>query len=131
MSLRILIVDDSRTARGLIKRCLGMMELGEPEFIEAENGQDALDKLEEKGAVDLILTDLNMPIMDGCVLLRWIKTSPKLKTIPTMVISSEGDSARRTELLELGAFEVMAKPVSPMTMEEALGPMIETKGWHA
>ncbi len=73
---RIAIVDDSATARLFIRRCLEIIGFFEADFIEAENGKDALTKIREEQP-DLLITDLNMPLMDGETLLKWLKTSPR------------------------------------------------------
>ncbi len=111
---RIMVVDDSSTSRMFIKRCLQMVlsDQEETEYREAENGKDALGQLKEAPA-DLVVIDLNMPVMDGATLLRWMKSSPKLTLIPVIVITSVDSPANREELLNLGAAHVLSKPVAP------------------
>lgn len=120
---RIAIVDDSETARMFIRRCLEIIGLAEATFVEAEHGKDALEKIKD-GQVDLLLTDLTMPVMDGETLLKWVKASPKLCDIPVVVISSAGNPAKEAELLKLGAVGVLAKPVSPAKLNAVLEPYI-------
>lgn len=109
-----MIVDDSSTSRMFIKRCMEvvMTDQGELSFFEAGDGKEALGKL-KANPVDLVLIDLNMPVMDGATLLRWLKGSPKLTYLPVIVITSVDNPAKRDELKELGAFEVLSKPISP------------------
>ena len=109
-----MIVDDSATSRMFVKRCLEMVlpEEEKAEIREAENGKDALAKLKQKPG-DLVLIDLNMPIMDGTTLLRWIKGSPKLTDLPVVVITSIDNPAKREELKALGAVDVLSKPIAP------------------
>jgi two-component system chemotaxis response regulator CheY len=121
---RIVIADDSATARMFIKRCLQIIGLGEAEMIEAEHGKEALTAAKAE-PTDLLLTDLNMPIMDGETLLKWVKASPKLMDMPVVVITSAGNPAKEQELLKLGALKVINKPVSPPTLMEALSSFIE------
>lgn len=111
---QIMIVDDSSTSRMFIKRCMEvvMTDQGELSFFEAGDGKEALGKL-KANPVDLVLIDLNMPVMDGATLLRWLKGSPKLTYLPVIVITSVDNPAKRDELKELGAFEVLSKPISP------------------
>lgn len=116
---RIIIADDSTTARMFIKRCLQIIGLGEVEIIEAEHGKEALTAAKAQ-PVDLLLTDLNMPVMDGETLIKWVKASPKLTDLPIIVITSAGNPAKEAQLLELGAHRVLNKPVSPPMMMEAL-----------
>ncbi len=109
-----MVVDDSATSRMFIKRCLEMVFTDEEEiaFTEAGDGKEALAKLKETPA-DLVFIDLNMPVMDGATLLRWIKSSPKLTDLPVVVITSVDNPAKRQELKDLGAVDVLSKPIAP------------------
>ncbi len=117
--MKIMIADDSGTARMFIKQCLEISIEEEVEFMEAENGKVALEKLKAE-PVDLLVTDLNMPVLDGRELIRRIAGSPKLHGMPIMVITSSGNQARKDELLEMGAGVVLRKPVNPMSIGEGL-----------
>ena len=117
---RIVIADDSMTARMFIRRCLQIIGLSDAEMVEAENGRDALARLKE-APTDLLITDLNMPVMDGEALLKWVKGNPRLTTVPVLIITSAGNPARETQLLALGAMAVINKPVSPATLHQRLG----------
>ncbi len=121
---RIIIADDSATARMFIKRCLQIIGLGDAEIIEAEHGKEALAAAKEQPA-DLLLTDLNMPVMDGETLVKWVKASPKLSALPIVVITSAGNPAKEKQLLELGAHKVLNKPVAPPMMMDALGEFLD------
>lgn len=121
---RIVIADDSATARMFIKRCLDIIGLGDAEIVEAEHGKEALAAAKAE-PTDLLLTDLNMPVMDGETLLKWVKASPKLMDMPVVIITSAGNPAKEQELLELGAERVINKPVAPPQLMEALEPYIE------
>jgi len=121
---RIIIADDSTTARMFIKRCLQIIGLGDVEIIEAEHGKEALAAAKAQ-EVDLLLTDLNMPVMDGETLIKWVKASPKLGDLPIIVITSAGNPAKEAQLLELGAHRVLNKPVSPPMMMDALADFLD------
>lgn len=121
--MRIAIVDDSATARMFIRRCLEIAGFREAEIIEAENGRNALEQIRQ-APVDLLLTDLTMPVMDGTTLLKWIKANPKLAAIPVLVVSSAGNPAKEQELLGLGAMAVLNKPVSPARLSALLQDLI-------
>ncbi len=108
----IMIVDDSAMARLIMKQCLEIAGFRDKKFVEAINGKDALDKL-NKEKIDLVLTDLNMPVMEGNALLDNIKTSPALKDIPVIIITSNSNSAKEAALKAKGAFAVINKPISP------------------
>ena len=121
---RIVIADDSATARMFIKRCLSIIGFEDAEMVEADHGKQALAALKEK-PTDLLLTDLNMPVMDGETLLKWVKGSPKLVDLVVVVITSAGNPAKEQELLELGAYKVLNKPVAPPMLMEALEEFID------
>ncbi len=121
---RIIIADDSATARMFIKRCLQIIGFGDADIIEAEDGKQALEAAKEE-ATDLLLTDLNMPVMDGETLVKWVKASPKLCEMPVIVITSAGNPAKEAQLLELGAHRVINKPVSPPVMMDALADFLD------
>ncbi|MCK5915414.1 MAG: response regulator [Deltaproteobacteria bacterium] len=121
---RIIVADDSTTARMFIKRCLQIIGLGDVEIIEAEHGKEALTAAKAQ-EVDLLLTDLNMPVMDGETLIKWVKASPKLGDLPIIVITSAGNPVKEAQLLELGAHRVLNKPVSPPMMMDALADFLD------
>jgi len=120
---RIVIADDSATARMVIRRCLEIIGLGDAGMVEVPNGREALARLKEE-PTDLLVTDLNMPIMDGETLLKWVKGSPKLTEVPVVVITSAGNPAKEALLSELGAFAVLDKPISPATLLKKLEPLM-------
>jgi two-component system chemotaxis response regulator CheY len=124
--MNILIADDSGTARMFIKQCLEISIEEEVQFLEAANGQEALQLLKNAGA-DMIVTDLNMPVLDGRELIRRISASPKFNGTPIMVITSSGNEARKQELLDLGAWVVLRKPVNPMVIAEGLETLAAKK----
>jgi two-component system chemotaxis response regulator CheY len=118
-----------------IKRCLEIIGLRDAQFLEAANGRDALQLAKEQFAkgepVDLLVSDLNMPVMDGVTLLKWVKTSPRLVQLPVLIITSAGNPAKEQELMEQGALAVLNKPVSPANLLKALGSMIDTEDGYA
>jgi two-component system chemotaxis response regulator CheY len=119
MNMKIVIADDSRTARFLIRQYLEMAGFFQADFIEVESGREALDHLKEN-AVDLLITDYKMPEMDGLDLLRRVKASPKLHDLPVLVITSFANQAKIDELLENGAFAVLQKPLSLSKLHETV-----------
>jgi two-component system, chemotaxis family, chemotaxis protein CheY len=120
---RVVIADDSQTARMLIRRCLEIVGLGDAQFVEVTNGREALLQVKE-AETDLLVTDLNMPAMDGELLLRWIKSSPRLCHLPVLVITSAGNAAKESELLKFGACGVLRKPVSPAALSQKLSALL-------
>ncbi|NOX88653.1 MAG: response regulator [Calditrichaeota bacterium] len=107
---RILIVDDSATARALIRRSLDICGLKDVSFLEAGNGKEALKILKDE-KVDFVFTDINMPEMDGEALLKRIKSSPKLFHLPVVVITSLKNSIAEQNLIREHAAAVLAKPL--------------------
>lgn len=116
---RIVIADDSYTARMFIRRCLEIVGFREAQFAEATNGKEALALIKE-APTDLLVTDLNMPVMDGETLLKWVKANPRLNGLPVLVITSAGNPAKEAELLKNGAFAILNKPVNPPALSEVL-----------
>ncbi|MBN1141278.1 MAG: response regulator [Deltaproteobacteria bacterium] len=122
----ILIADDSQTARLFIRRCLDILGLEDVTISEAVDGADALEQV-KKGNFDLLLTDLNMPRMDGQSLLQRVKASPKLTDIPVVVITSAGNPAKEKELVAQGAAAVLNKPISPATLSPVIEAVLSTE----
>ncbi|OFZ80193.1 MAG: hypothetical protein A2583_11320 [Bdellovibrionales bacterium RIFOXYD1_FULL_53_11] len=116
---KVMIADDSGTARMFTRRCLEISGIQGAEFIEVPNGVEAMKALAD-AAVDVIFTDLNMPDMDGVELLREVKASQKLKHIPVIVVTSAHNPAKEAELVGLGAYRVLGKPVSPAIITAAI-----------
>lgn len=120
---RIVLADDSKTALMFIRRCLEIIGMQDAVFVEAANGKEALAKLKEEPA-DLLVTDLNMPEMDGATLLKRVKANPRLNAIPVLVITSASNPAKAAELMELGAYAVLDKPINPGVLLNVLGPLM-------
>ena len=105
---RCLIVDDSPTMRQLI--VFALKRVPELELVEAADGVDALKKLPGQ-KIDLVLCDINMPIMDGLKLLSLMKSNPVYKEIPVVMITTEGAAEDRDKGLALGARAYLPKPI--------------------
>ena len=119
MAFSVLIVDDSPVMRGFIRRVMSLSGLEVGHWVEASNGEEALERLREQ-SVDVILTDINMPKMDGEEFLRRLQTEKALHSVPTLVISTDATKARILRMLSLGAQGYMTKPFSPETLREEL-----------
>ena len=115
----ILIADDSQMARAFLRRCFETSGIKDCTYIEASDGAAALPLL-RNGGVDLVVADLNMPVMGGDRLLESIRSSPRLARIPVMIVSSLAGPQRCMQLLEQGAQAVLFKPVAVQDLEEAL-----------
>ena len=131
----VLIVDDSPTSRMIIQRCIEMAGIAIPRYSQAENGLEALGMLKRQssasaacapapGAAGLVVvTDINMPKMDGATFLRLLKADPAIADVPVIVVSSIASSDEDAEYLGLGAAAVVKKPVSPAKMLQAFGSL--------
>lgn len=119
MSFSIMIVDDSEIIRGVLTRCIRMIQIPCEEIIEAENGQIALDSLEEN-CPDIILTDINMPEMNGVEFIAKLKANEELQDIPVVVVSTEGSETRIQELMDQGVSGYLRKPFTPESIREIL-----------
>ncbi len=119
MSISILIVDDSVIMRNLVKRSLDM---GAYETVLAENGEDALEKFEQN-KIDLIITDINMPVMDGITLIEAVRE--KNRDIPIFALTSNSDEAMRNRGRDAGATGWVIKPFQPAQFLDLLKQIIE------
>lgn len=119
MALNILIVDDSETTRNIIAKSLVMAGVDIGEIYFANNGKDALGLLEQRW-VDLLFTDINMPIMGGMELVKQMSDSDLLKTIPVIVVSTEGSETRINELKSQGIRAYIRKPFTPELLKETV-----------
>lgn len=109
MSVTVLVVDDSATTRSLVASYLAGW--GEVEVLEAASGFEALRVLPSR-AVDLIVTDINMPDINGLELISFVRANPNYRHIPVIVISTENSVEDRKRGLELGASGYLVKPFS-------------------
>jgi two-component system, chemotaxis family, chemotaxis protein CheY len=123
----IIVADDSTTARMIIIRCLQIAGNNSAKFLEAGDGNRALE-LARSNEADLLVTDLNMPNMDGRALLKHVKASPKLAAMPVLIISSACNEAAEAELIGLGAFAVLSKPVTPSNLAKMLSKLPKPQG---
>lgn len=119
--LKVLVVDDSRLARNHIKRT--MMSMGIEQFDDAENGKEAIILL-EKTTYDLVVTDYNMPEMDGRELTELIRMSPELSQIPILMVSSESNESHLANIAQAGVDAICDKPFDPTTVRELLSNIL-------
>ena len=119
MAYRVLIVDDSPAMRTFVRRVIEMSGFELSDCFEASNGSEALDVLRTEW-VDAILTDINMPEMDGQELLRRLSADEMLRSIPAIVISTDATSHRIASMVSLGARGYVTKPFLPETLRSEL-----------
>lgn len=124
-NLRALIVDDSSLMRQIVERCLREAGLELSEVKEASNGAEALALL-AVSKFDLILCDINMPIMNGLEFLKRLKGIANAKGIPVVMITTEGGEAHVVQALSAGARGYIRKPFTPEQVREQVFPLLET-----
>ena len=116
-----LVVEDSPTMRQLIT--FALKRIPGSKVIEANDGIDALKKLSTQ-KFDIILTDINMPIMDGLKLVSMVRNDPVHKTIPIVIITTEGADEDRKRGLALGANAYIAKPIQTADLLSVVNQII-------
>src|SRR3954467_165300 len=115
---RILIVEDSAAMRTYVRAALeGAPELGDVEIVEAASGFDAL-RLLPRGTYDLVITDINMPDINGLELIRFVRQSAHLREVALLIISTQSSERDASRALALGADEFLAKPFTPEALRE-------------
>ena len=119
MALNLLIVDDSPAIRKILQRVLIQADVPVGTIYEAGDGLQAIQILESK-SINLILTDVNMPNMDGLQLLGRVKAHPEWKDLPVVLITTEGGQAKVMEALHLGAAGYVRKPFSADQIRDKL-----------
>ena len=120
MPKKVLIVDDSVTMRQMVSFTLREAEY---DVVEAENGADALKKLEGL-ALDLIVTDLNMPVMDGFTFIRRARALPATRFIPILLLTTESQAEKKAEGKAAGATGWIVKPFDPPKLLAVLSKVL-------
>ncbi len=119
MAYNVLIVDDSSTMRALVRKILNISGLEVGECFEGANGQEALEILQHHW-IDLILADLHMPIMDGFMLIKTLRQNQMWKTIPVVLITTEGRQELLAPCLREGVQGYIRKPFHPEDIRQKL-----------
>lgn len=112
MNCNLLIVDDSPILRAAIKKVAKVAGVDEDRIFQAGNGVEALEQLKEHW-IDLILLDLNMPVMDGEEFLRVRQDNEDARDVPVVIVSTESNETRLERLNQFGAIERLHKPFEP------------------
>lgn len=116
--LRFLVVDDSGTMRRIVSKCL--KEIGADAVIEASDGADGLSKLKSSGKIDVVLTDWNMPVMNGLEFLKKVKEDPALRGIPVVMVTTEAEKSNVMEAIKAGARNYVVKPFTPEDLKRRI-----------
>jgi two-component system chemotaxis response regulator CheY len=123
MPLDVLIVDDSAAIRKILQRVLRQAEVPVRQFFEAGDGAQAIETLKNQ-EVGLILSDINMPNMDGLQLLSYLKASELWKNVPVIMVTTEGSQAKVMEAVQLGAAGYVRKPFTAEQIKEKLTGLV-------
>jgi two-component system chemotaxis response regulator CheY len=115
--MEVLVVDDASSMRHIVRNLL--KELGMRHIREAENGQIALDKLKVKKA-DFVVSDWNMPVMNGIDLLRAIRADQALRSTPVLMVTAEANQENIVEAVQAGVNNYIVKPFNAQTLQEKL-----------
>jgi two-component system chemotaxis response regulator CheY len=112
MSYNVLIVDDSKSMRRVIMKTLQLSGFRVGEYVEASNGREALEQIEGKW-IDLVLSDIHMPVMDGFEFIRLLRENEMYKNTPVIFVTTEANEVRLNLLMALGARGYIRKPFRP------------------
>jgi two-component system chemotaxis response regulator CheY len=123
MALDVMIVDDSAAIRKILHRVLVQADVPLGAVLEAGDGKEALEKL-KSASVGLILSDINMPNMDGLELLSALKNQDQTRGVPVIMVTTEGSSSRVMEAVNLGAAGYVRKPFTADQIKEKLAGII-------
>jgi two-component system, chemotaxis family, chemotaxis protein CheY len=119
MAFNILIVDDSHIIRSMIARTIQMARVPVGEMLEAENGAQALETL-SKNWIDLVMVDLNMPVMDGMTMIERMAEDNEMRNTPVVVVSTEGSESKLEKLRGRGVRAFVHKPFSPEIIRDVV-----------
>lgn len=119
MALNILVVDDSAVIRAVFSKTFKLVGIPVGELYQAANGKEALEILNEN-RVDLVFSDINMPVMGGVEMIEKMSDDGLLKTIPVVVVSTEGSTTRIEQLKSKGISAYIRKPFTPELVRERL-----------
>jgi two-component system chemotaxis response regulator CheY len=121
---KVLIVDDSATMRKIIMRVLRQAEIAVDNVIEAGNGVEGLAALGAHPDIGLILSDVNMPEMNGIDFVKAVRSSHSKEQLPVIMVTTEGGGAMVNAAMELGANGYVCKPFTPESIRSALEPYV-------
>ena len=121
--MSVLIVDDSSVMRKIVGRSLRQAGLDVVQVLEASNGSEALT-LARENSLDLILSDINMPVMDGMEFVRQLRGLESAQQTPVVMITTEAGEAHVVQALSLGASGYIRKPFTPEQIKERVIPLL-------
>ena len=118
MDRKFLVVDDSVTMRRIVVNTL--KSLGYNQYVEAEHGRDALDKLNNDQSINFVITDWNMPIMSGLALTKAIRGDERTKTLPILMVTTRGVKEDIVQALHARVSNYVVKPFTPQILKDKI-----------
>jgi two-component system chemotaxis response regulator CheY len=122
MNIKFLIVDDSPTMRRIVTNTL--KRLGYRSIEEADNGQTAMDKLKTIPGINFIVTDWNMPVMDGLTFVKNVRNSPEYSALPILMVTTRSVKDDIIEAMKSGVNNYIVKPFTPETMKAKIDTIL-------
>jgi two-component system chemotaxis response regulator CheY len=123
--MKVLVVDDFSTMRRIIKNIL--KQIGFENVEEAEEGSQAFEKLKQ-GGYGFIITDWNMPVMDGMALMKKVRSDPDLKDLPILMVTAESEKEKVVEAIQAGVNNYIVKPFTAEVLKEKMDKIFEKSG---
>lgn len=123
MAYNILVVDDSDTMRAVINKTLALAGVQVGNLFQAANGLQGMETL-RKEWIDLVLADINMPVLNGVGMVGEMKADPALAAIPVIIISTEGSETRLQALRDKGVTAFLRKPFPPEELKKAVDAVL-------
>ncbi len=130
MAFNVLVVDDSSSIRAIIKKIIRLSGFNVGEFWDASDGLTALSVLDEQW-VDIVLTDINMPNMNGMELIAQMKKDDQMADIPVVVVSTEGSEKKMKKAMAMGALGYVKKPFVPEDIKRTLNGILGVEDGQA
>jgi len=120
--LKLLVVDDSSTMRRIIKNTLA--RLGYKDVLEAEDGLKGWEQMDSNPDIEMLITDWNMPEMNGLELVKKVRADERFKDTPIIMVTTEGGKAEVITALKAGVNNYIVKPFTPQVLKEKLGAVM-------
>jgi two-component system chemotaxis response regulator CheY len=127
VALNLLIVDDSAVTRKMVRRAVGLCGLDIGTVHEAGNGEEALAQLAQH-RVDLVLADINMPVMNGMEMVERMSQDPVMSKVPVVIVATPMSEQRVERLLDIGARAYLAKPFRPEALRALVLEILGSRG---
>ncbi len=121
--MKFLVVDDSPTMRRIV--CNALREIGYPEYEEAEDGEDAIEKA-KAGSFDFVVTDWNMPKMNGLELTQWLRANDPYQSVPILMVTTRGMKEDVIAAMHARVNNYVVKPFTPEVLREKIDAILKT-----